>query len=100
VPKLRVNIISKGKYWRAFEDIPEDELPEFAKNYLATESEIQQQADNSESKIRKPKKKSFVKRGDDFVLASKVELIAGETLFWVRKRSFGVPETFIPFGKV
>ncbi len=61
------------------------------------------EADDIDSKpaTRQPKRvNSFVKRGDDFVLASKVDVIAGKPLYWLRKRSFGVPEKFIPFGKV
>ena len=58
------------------------------------------EADDIESKAapRRPRNRpaSFVKRGDDFVLASKVDLIEGEPLYWLRKRSFGVPEKIHP----
>jgi hypothetical protein len=42
---------------------------------------------------------SFVKRGDRFEPASKVDVIPGETLYWHRKRSMGVTEKFIAFAK-
>ena len=48
----------------------------------------------------KAKKKSYVRRGNKFLSASRVELIEGEKLYWLRKRKFGQAEKYIPFGKV
>ena len=33
--KLKVNLISGGRYYKAGEDIPEDELPDFASRYAS-----------------------------------------------------------------
>jgi hypothetical protein len=99
MPKLRVNAIAKGKYWRAGEDIPPEELPPNLLRYMATEQQ-RQDADDVESKPRKNKVASYVQRDGKFVLASKVELIAGEPLFWHRKRQFGMDEKWITFGRV
>jgi hypothetical protein len=66
---------------------------------------IQQQRRDADGIKSKPVPKvkssatSFVKRNGRFVLASKVNLIAGETLYWHRKRQFGIDEKFIAFGK-
>jgi hypothetical protein len=118
--KLKVNLISNGKYFKAGEDIPDDALPDFASRY-ASEAEdgeaveasyaetLQQQRADLDGTARpkvvkasgKMKGKSFVKREDRFVLASSVEtLLPGETLYWRRPRSFGVDERWIAYSKV
>jgi hypothetical protein len=112
--RLSANVITQGRYYKSGEDIPDALLSDAMRKYAV--SDIQQQrrdADDVESKgtimgeeIRqalqkaKPKVKSYVKRGDRFELASKVDLIAGEPLFWHRKRSFGVEENFIAYSRV
>jgi hypothetical protein len=121
--KLKVNLISGGRYYKAGEDIPEDALPDFASRY-ASEGEdgdavdasyaetLQQQRsdldDTTKPKVVKAsgregkmKGKSYVKREDRFILASSVEtLLPGETLYWHRPRSFGVDEKWIAYSKV
>ena len=119
--KLKVHLISGGKYYKAGEDIPEDALPEFASKY-AIEAEsngeaveesyaetLQRQRSDADdldgpkvkAKAFTSKGKSFVKRDGRFVLASAVEnLIAGETLYWKRPRSFGVDERWIAYSRV
>jgi hypothetical protein len=121
--KLKVNLISGGRYYKAGEDIPEDALPGFASKYAVTVSEDgdavdesyaeslqRQKADLDDHHAAKPKAikaspkmkgKAFVKRDDRFVLAAKVEnLIPGETLYWHRPRSFGISEQFIAYSRV
>jgi len=124
--KLKVNLISNGKYFKAGEDIPDDASPHFASQYASevedgedgeaeeassAETLQQQRADldpAAKPKIVKAsgcegkmKGKSYVKRDDRFVLASSVEtLMPGETLYWHRPRSFGVREQFIAYSRV
>jgi hypothetical protein len=118
--KLKVNLISGGRYYKAGEDIPEDALPDFASRYASEVEDgeavgasyaqtLQQQRadldDTAKPRIVKAsgrmKGKSFVKRDDRFVLASSVEtLLPGETLYWHRPRSFGVREQFIAYSRV
>jgi hypothetical protein len=86
--KLRVSLISKGKYWRAFEDIPDDELPPFALKYVINENE---------EMIHKRKVKLYVRRGNAFRLAEDEELISDEPFY--RRRLQGGFErtgTFVP----
>ena len=84
--KLKVNLISGGRYYKAGEDIPEDELPDFASRY-AMETESNSEVDESYVEtlqkqrvgldhVAKPKMvkregmikgKSFVQRNDRFV---------------------------------
>jgi hypothetical protein len=119
--KLKVNLITGGKYFKAGEDIPDDELPEFATKYAMeaepngdavddsyAETLQKQRADldhTAKPKVVKRegqmKGKSFVKRNDRFVLASAVEaLIPGEILYWHRPRAFGVTEKWIAYSRV
>jgi hypothetical protein len=103
MPRLRVSLISKGKYWQVFEDIPDDELPPFALKYVANESEIQQQrrdADAIESKPTPSKlsARRYVKRDDTFKRSDSVETIPGEPLY---KRDLNAtPPRYVRYGKV
>ena len=51
MPKLRVNVISKGKYWKAYEKIPPEELSPNLLKYVASDNgyqeEIQQQRNDA-----------------------------------------------------
>ena len=108
--RLRVNLIANGRYYVAGEDIAQDELPAWAGKYsvdvdpppaMAT---IAQRVQAPRAKLKpRPKpnvKASFVKRDGEFVTAANAELIPGEPLFWHRKKSFGVDERFIVYGRV
>jgi hypothetical protein len=56
---------------------------------------------SAKSKRSKVKgQRSYVKRNGSFVSASDVEVIAGESLYRFRPKSFGVSERYIRFGKV
>jgi hypothetical protein len=109
--RLSASVISKGKYYKAGEEIPENLLSDALRKYEVTDDyTLQQQrrdADDIESKPalpRRPRNRnrvaSFVKRGEHFEPASKVDVIPGEILYWHRRKSFGVTEKFIAFGRV
>ena len=106
--KLSVNVITKGRYFKAGEDVPDDLISDAMRKYAVTVSEDGDAVDESYAQtlqkqradldhVAKPKivkregtmkGKSFVKRNDRFVLASAVEaLIPGEVLYWHRPRS-------------
>jgi hypothetical protein len=104
--KLSANVITNGRYYKAGTDISDDLLSDAMRRYAV--SDVQQQrrdSDDIEAKVRKSKPRrnrtaSYVKRGESFELASKVELIAGEPLYWHRKKAFGVTEKLIAFSRV
>lgn len=120
--KLKVNLISNGKYFKAGEEVADDLISDAMRKYAVTVSEdgdavdesyaesLQRQRANLDDNTAKPKVvkrdhkmkgKSYVKREDRFVLASSVEtLLPGETLYWHRPRSFGVDEKWIAYSKV
>ena len=90
MPRLSVNVISKGKYWKAGEDIPDEELSPNILKYVARNNgyveEIRHQrsdADGVESKPSQPKlsSKRYVKRGDAFKRVDSVETTVGEPLY-------------------
>jgi hypothetical protein len=107
MPRLSVNVISKGKYYRAGEDIPDEELSPNLLQYVARHNgyaeEIRQQrsdADGVEWKPSQPKlsSKRYVKRGDAFKRVDSVETIPGEALY---KRDLNAPSSrFVRYGKV
>ena len=63
MPRLSVNLIARGKYWRAGDDIPEGELPHNLLKYVANETaEIQQQRNDADAVEGKPKPKLSSRR--------------------------------------
>jgi hypothetical protein len=105
--KLIYNAITKGRYFKAGEDIPDNLLSDALRKYEVRNDDcyseaIQRQreeADDIESKPAPRRPRAFVKRGNNFVPASKTDVIPGESLYWHRKRSMGVEEKFIAFAK-
>lgn len=61
MPRLSVNVISKGKYWKAFEEIPPEELSPNLLRYVATDNgyadEIRQQRNDADGIEWKPQAK-------------------------------------------
>jgi hypothetical protein len=82
MPKLRVNLVSKGKYFRVGEEIPAEELPEFASKYVVSEAE-----DTEPQVIHQRTVKLYVHRRHGFVSAKDQDLISGEPFY--RKRPSG-----------
>ena len=104
--KLAVNVISKGKYWRAGEDIPDEELSPNLLKYVARHNgyaeEIQQQRSDADGVEWKPQarlsSRNYVKRGNIFKRAATAETIPGEPLF---KKDLGAPSPrYVRYGKV
>ena len=104
--KLSVNVISKGKYYKAFEEIPDEELSPNLLRYVARHNgyaeEIQQQrrdADGVEWKLQaRLSSKNYVKRGEAMKRADSVERIPGEPLY---KKDLGAPSPrYVRYGKV
>ena len=104
--KLSVNVISKGKYWRAGEDIPDEELSPNLLKYVARHNgyaeEIQQQRSDADGVEWKPQarlsSKRYVRRGEAMKRADSVETIPGEPLF---KKDLNSPTPrFVRYGKV
>ena len=103
--RLSANVITHGRYYKVGEDIPDELISDAMRKYAVDLQEQRRDADNGESNVRTPRQRrraaaSYVKRGDGFEPASKVDVMEGETLYWHRKRSFGVSEKFIAFGRV
>ena len=94
--RLCFNAITKGRYFKAFEEIPDELVSDSLRKYAVDDSV---QAEEIESKPAPRRPRAFVKRGNNFVSASKTDVIPGEMLYWRRKRSFGVDEKFIAFGR-
>ena len=107
MPKLSVNVISKGKYWKAGDEIPDEELSanlfKYVDNGNTYQAEIQQQrsdADGVEWKPSQPKlsSKRYVKRGEAFKRADFVETIPNEPLY---KKDLNSPTPrYVRYGKV
>lgn len=104
--RLRVNVISKGKYYRAGEDIPDDLLSPNLLRYVATGNgyaeEIQQQRKDADGVEWKPQAKlssrNYVKRDKAFKRAASAEAIPGEALY---KKDLGAPSPrYVRYGKV
>jgi hypothetical protein len=105
--KLSVNVISKGKYWRAGEDIPDEELSSNLLQYVARHNgyadEIRQQRNDADGVEWKPSQvklssKRYVKRGEAFKRVDSVETIPGEVLY---KRDLNsTSPRFVRYGKV
>ena len=106
MPKLRVNVISKGKYWKAYEEIPPEELSPNLLKYVASDNgyqeEIQQQRNDADAVEWKPQPKlssrNYVKRDAVFKRADSVETIPGDSLY-KRDVNANLPR-FVRYGKV
>ncbi len=87
--KLSVNVISKGKYWKAGDEIPDEELSPNLLKYVARHNgyadEIRQQRSDADGVEWKPQAKlssrNYVRRGDVFKRAGSVEMVPGEVLY-------------------
>jgi hypothetical protein len=104
--KLSVNVISKGKYWRAGEDIPDEELSPNILQYVVRHNgyaeDIQQQRNDADGVEWKPQPKlssrNYVKRNQAFKRADSVNTIPGEPLY---KRDLNsASPRFFRYGKV
>ena len=99
--KLRANVITKGRYYKAGEDIPDDLLSNTMRKYAVTVSEDGDgmDADGVESKPGvKLSSRNYVKRDASFKRASSSETIPGEPLY---KKDLNAPSPrFVRYGKV
>jgi hypothetical protein len=105
--KLKANVITKGKYYRAGEDIPDDLLSDALRKYALSPDEersvIEQQRSDADGVEWKPSQvklssKRYVKRGDGFKRVDSVETTVGELLY---KRDLNSPTPrFVRYGKV
>jgi hypothetical protein len=98
--RLRVHLISRGKYYEAGTDIPDDDLPEFATKYAS--EEIQQQRNDADAVEWRPQAKlssrRYVKREGAFKRAGSVEMIPGEPLY---KRDLNATSPrYVRYGRV
>ena len=88
--RLTRNAVMHGRYWKAFEEIPDELVSDAMRKYAV--SDIAQQrrdADNCEANgmtIHKQKIKLYVRRGYAFRLAEGEELISGEKFYRKRPR--------------
>ena len=100
--RLSANVITKGRYYRAGEDVPDDLLTDALKKYEVTDEDPEESVTPKEVKPAAPRKlsASYVNRDGRFVLASNVYPVPGEILYWRRKRSFGVDEKYIAYSRV
>jgi hypothetical protein len=106
MPKLSVNIISKGKYWKAGEEIPDEELSPNLVKFVASDNgyaeEIRQQRSDADAMERKPQPKlssrNYVKREAAFKRAGSVEMIPGEPLY--KKDLNALSPRYIRYGRV
>ena len=103
MPKLSVNVISKGKYWKAYEEIPPEELsPNLLKYVDNGNEELRQQRSDADGVEWKPQaklsSKRYVKRNQAFKRADSVETIPGEPLY--KRDVNSIPPKFVRYGKV
>jgi hypothetical protein len=75
MPKLSVNLVSKGKYFRVGEEIPAEELPAFALKYVVSEDETAKP-----QVIHQRTNKLYLHPRHGFVLAADKDLISGEPI--------------------
>ena len=104
--RLTHNVISKGKYWRAGEDIPDEELSptllKYVNNGNGYQEEIQQQRSDADAVEWKPQAKlssrNYVKRDNAFKRSDSVDTIPGEPLY--KRDVNSIPPKFVRYGKV
>ena len=88
--KLSANVICSGRYWKAFEDIPDELLSDAMRKYAVVDVQEQRRdSDDVESNVRtihKQNTKLYVRRGYAFRLAEGEELISGEEFYRKRPR--------------
>jgi hypothetical protein len=105
MPRLSVNVISKGKYWKAGDEIPDEELSPNLLKYVARDNgyaeEIRQQRNDADAVEWKPQRlssRNYVKREAAFKRAGSGEMIPGEPLY---KKDLGAPSPrYVRYGKV
>jgi hypothetical protein len=100
-----VNMIARGKYYRAGEDIPDEELSpnllKYVDNGNGYAEEIQQQRTDADAMEWKPQRlssRNYVKRDQVFKRAGSVEMIPGEPLY--KRDENANPPRFVRYGKV
>jgi hypothetical protein len=87
MPKLSVNLLSKGKYFRVGEEIPAEELPASVLKYVLGDESPAPPDQRGRQEIHHRTVKLYVRRGNGFVLAEDEELISGEPFY--RRRTAG-----------
>ena len=105
--RLKVHLIAGGRYWRAGEEIPDEELPAFAFKYSET-APVNQASSNTltDEQPKPPRRKrssrrtTYVLRNDEYVPVNTLDgaTYPGEGLYWLRPKEFGQPEKFIKFA--
>jgi hypothetical protein len=99
--KLMYNLVTKGRYYRAGEEIPEQELSSNLLKY-GYQEEIQPQRGAADGVEWKPQAKlssrNYVKRDNVFKRVSSAETVPGEPLY---KKDLNAPSPrFVRYGKV
>ena len=106
MPKLSVNVISKGKYWKAFEEIPDEELSPNLLRYVARDNgyqeEIRQQrsdanAVESKPQMRRLSPRNYVKRANTFKRVDPYT-VPGEQLY--KRKLISFPPRYVRYGKI
>jgi hypothetical protein len=104
--RLTHNVITKGRYYKAGEEIPDEELSPNLLKYVVRDNgyaeEIRQQRSDADSMEWKPQSKlssrNYVKRENVFKRVSSAETIPGEPLY---KKDLNAPSPrFVRYGKV
>jgi hypothetical protein len=101
---LAHNVITKGRYYKAGEDIPENLLSDALRKYAISPDEerdrLGSEPTGSEGMHRQARlsSKRYVKRNDVFKRADSVETIAGEVLY--KKDLNSTSPRFVRYGSV
>jgi len=102
--KLTHNVITKGRYYKAGEEIPDEELSPNLLKYVDNgyAESIQQQRSDADAVEWKPQAKlssrNYVKRDQAFKRAASVDTIPGEPLY--KKDVNSNSPRFVRYGKV
>ena len=107
--KLRANVITKGRYYKAGKDIPDDLLSDAMRKYAVSEDgdgvdasyseKIQRQRSDADWKPQaKLSSRNYVKRNASFKRADSVETIPGESLY--KKDVGALSPRYVRYGRV
>ena len=91
--KLRVHFLSRGRYWKAGEDIPDEDVPPNVRKYAVDSAEPvpelrAQRANADPPQLPKQKNGAHVKRGARWAKLADVELEPGEPTYRRKGKSF------------
>jgi hypothetical protein len=103
--KLSVNLITGGKYYRAGDDIPAGDLPDFAAKYamaddgnggVSSGTVVPEAPAEASPRAPTSAAKRYVRRGTAFKSSGSEEVIPGERIYERR----GWPPRFVRYGRV